>query len=500
MLTGSNNPRNNNLNKKMGQSKPLLNYKLLCYSIGSLLLLEAACMLIPLAVAIGSAETHVIDWVDSIVITAGTAALLVLPFRKRHGEWGKREGYLVVASVWIWFSVFSAIALLICGATDNFTDAFFESMSGFTTTGASIMPNVEILPNSVLIWRSFMQWLGGMGIIVLSLVFGFGGMQIYIAEVSGPTKGKMSPRVRQTAIMLWGHYVVATVITFFMFAIGGMDIFDAVNHTFTTISTGGFSTKNDSLGYWNSPFIHWAAIGSMIFSSINYTVSYFFMPGKFRHALKDEEMRSMLFIFASLAIICSVANIANNPGDSLFTTITNSTFMSISAITGTGHSIDNFMLWPAGLWLVLLIAMCMGGSSGSTTGGIKIVRITMLVKNSYLEFRRLLHPRAIIPLKYNSKVITTETINGVMAFVFIFIGIMGLAAIIFSFLGLNPKDAIGMSVTSLANIGLGFGSLAEGNFYVLPDSVKWIMCFLMLIGRLELFTVLFLFTGAFWKR
>lgn len=463
-------------------------------------MLEAACMLVPLFVAIGYDEPHVIDWVDAIVITAGIGALMLLPFRKRHGEWGKREGYLFVAIIWVWFSFFSSIALLLCGAVPNFTDAFFESMSGFTTTGASIMPDVEILPHSVLVWRGFMQWLGGMGIIVLSIVFGFGGMQIYIAEVSGPTKGKMTPRVRQTAIMLWTHYLVATIITFFMYAIGGMGMFDAVCHTFSTISTGGFSTKNASLGYWDSAFIQWAAIGSMVFSSINYSVSYFFMPGKFKQALKDEEMRDMFIIFFGLATVCSIVNLIHSPAATTELTIRNATFMSISTITGTGLSTDNFMLWHPGLWLILLVVMLIGGSSGSTTGGIKIVRISMLVKNSYQEFKRLLHPRAIIPLKYNGKVIDKETINGVMAFVLIFLAIAIFAAIILIFIGLSPMDAVGATCTSLGNVGAGFGSFASGNFYILPDAVKWIMCFLMLIGRLELFTVLFLFTRAFWKR
>lgn len=484
----------------MEKRRPLLNIKLLSYALGSLLLLEACCMLVPLFVAISYNEPQVIYWVDSIVITAGVGAFLSLPFRRRHGEWGKREGYLVVASVWVWFSVFSAIALLLCGATNNFTDAFFESMSGFTTTGASIMPDIEILPHSVLVWRSFMQWLGGMGIIVLSLVFGFGGMQIYIAEVSGPTKGKMTPRVRQTAIMLWTHYVVATIITFFMYMIGGMEMFDSVCHTFSTISTGGFSTKNASLGYWDSPFIQWAAIGAMVFSSINYSVSYFFMPGKFKQALKDEEMRDMFGLYIGLAVLCTVVNLIFSPAGSTEETIRNATFMSISTISGTGLSTDNVMMWHPALWVILLVVMCIGGSSGSTTGGLKIIRVSMLIKNSYLEFRRLLHPRAIIPLKYNGKVISTETTNGVMAFVFIFIGITVMASIVFMLLGLGPIDAVSLSCLSLGNVGAGIGTFATGAFYQLSDAIKWICCFLMLIGRLELFTVLFLFTRAFWKR
>ncbi len=484
----------------MERRRPLLNIKLLSYAFGTLLLLESACMLIPLSVAIGYKEPHIIDWIDSIVVTTGVGLLFALPFRKHHGEWGKREGYLIVASIWVWFSVFSAIAFLLCGAADNFTDAFFESMSGFTTTGASVMRDVESLPHSVNIWRCFTQWLGGMGIIVLSLVLGFGGMFIYVAEATGPVKTKMSPRVRQTAIMLWGHYIVVSAVTFMFFFVGGMDTFDNFCHVFTTVSTGGFSTKNNSLAFWDSPFIHWAALGCMFMSSINFAVSLFFKPGKFHQALQDEEFRCMTFVFIGLAAICSVTNLITHPSATVEETIRKSTFMSMSCITGTGHSIDNFMNWTPALWIILLVAMCIGGSSGSTTGGIKIVRIMLVIKNSYLEFKRLLHPRAIIPLKLNGKVISSDTTNGVVAFILIFMGIAVLASITLMFLGVHPADAVGVSISGIANIGLGFGSYDTGNFYDLPIVVKWIFSFLMILGRLELFTVLFLFTPAFWKR
>ena len=484
----------------MERKRPLLNIKLLSYAFGSLLLLEAACMLIPLFVAIGYGEKQVIDWIDSIVITAGVGLLFALPFRKQHGEWGKREGYLIVASIWVWFSFFSAIAFMLSGAANNFTDAFFESMSGFTTTGASVMRDVESLPHSVNVWRCFTQWLGGMGIIVLSLVLGFGGMFIYVAEATGPVKTKMSPRVRQTAAMLWGHYIVVSAVTFVFFFLGGMDTFDNFCHMFTTVSTGGFSTKNNSLSYWSSPFIHWAAVGGMFVSSCNFAVSLFFKPGKFHQALRDEEFRNMSIIFFALALTCSVTNLINNPCPTIEETIRKSTFMSMSCITGTGHSIDNFMNWTPALWILLLVAMCIGGSSGSTTGGIKIVRILLIVKNSYLEFKRLLHPRAIIPLKLNNKVITTDTINSVVAFIFLFMSIAVLATILLMFIGVRPIDAVGVSVSGIANIGLGFGSYDTGNFYDLPIVAKWIFSFLMLLGRLELFTVLFLFTPTFWKR
>lgn len=485
----------------MEHRKPLLNFRLLSYSIGSLLLLEAACMLLPLAVSIAYNEPQIVQWVNSVIITAGVGLLLMLPTRKHHGEWGKREGYFVVASVWVWFSVFSAMALMLCGATTNCVDAFFESMSGFTTTGASIMPDVEILPHSVLIWRSFMQWLGGMGIIVLSMAFGFGSMQIYVAEVSGPTKGKMSPRVRQTAVMLWKHYFIATFVTFMLLTIAGMDVFDSVCQTFSAISTGGFSTKNESIGYWHSDLIEWIIIATITYSSINYAVSYFFRPGKFMQSMKDEETRNVLLTYFSLALVCSVVNIFTHPSASIFDTVTDSTFMSISAISGTGfNNSERIMTWVPALWGLVLVAMCIGGSSGSTTGGIKIVRISMLLRNSRLEFKRILHPRALFPLKYNGKYISTETINGVMAFVFLFIGIAIAATLVLMSFDIQPGDAIGICISALANVGLGWGSLESGNFYVLPDAAKLLLSFLMLIGRLELFTVLFLFTPAFWKR
>ncbi len=484
----------------MQKRKPLINIKLLLYAIGSLLLLEAGCMLIPLFTSIYFQEPQLIGWFKSIGITLATAVLFRYPFRKNHGEWGKREGYVVVTTIWIWYSIFSAIAFRLTGTFSTFTDAFFESVSGFTTTGASICSDVEQLAHSALVWRSFMQWLGGMGIILLSLIFGFGGVQTYVAEATGPVKTRMSPRLHETAMMLWGYYAISTIFVIFLLLIGGMGKFDALCHAWSTISTGGFSTKNASIGYWDSAFIHYVVIFAVLFSSLNYSLTYFFFHGKFKLIGKDEETRRVFQIFFFLIIAVCLGNVLTHQGGLCEKNIRNSIFMTISSVTGTGFMTENFMDWHPALWSIILIIMAFGGSSGSTTGGIKIVRITVLIKNSIEEFKRLLHPRAILPLKISDKVISMETINNVSAFVSLYIIIVLMSTLVFIVLGIGPTEAMGVAMSCVGNVGLGFGEVATGNFYIFNPAVKWFMCALMIIGRLEIFTVLFIFTPTFWKR
>ena len=494
-------PALNIKNKKMKRN-PLLNFRILCYAIGSLLLLEAAFMVVPLVVSVACGESHAMTtgWISGFAACLAVGLCAMLPFRRSHGEWGRREGYLVVASVWVWYSLFSAVALRAGGAVGCFTDAFFESMAGFTTAGASIVPDVEALPRSVLLWRSLMQWIGGMGIIVLSLVFGFGGIQLYVAEVSGPVKMKMSPRLRQTAAMLWGHYSVFTVVVLVLLWWGGMDVFDAVCHTLSTVSTGGFSTHNDSLGHWDSPFIHYVVAGAMIFSALNFSVTYFLFHGKWRQSLRDEESRSFLFFVAFFAVACVAGNLVSEEFPTVESTVRHSLFMAVSTLTGTGYTTCGIMQWSPVLWMLLLVAMLVGGSSGSTTGGLKVVRVSILIKNSYEEFKRLLHPRAVIPLKFGGKVMEPETINNVLAYVFLYLALALAATLLLVAMGVGPMEAAGCCVSMLGDVGLGFGSVESGCFHIFAPEVKWVLCALMLLGRLEIFTVLFVFTPAFWKR
>ena len=481
--------------------KFLLNHRLIFHSLGALLLLEGIAMIPPAILSVASKESCAVYWLSSVFGTFLLAILGYFGFKKEHGEWGKRESYLVVASVWVLFSLISSVPMILSGATENFTDAFFESMSGFSTTGASVIANIDELPRSVLLWRAIMQWLGGMGIIVLSLSFGFGGMQLYIAEVSGPTKEKMSPRVMQTAQTLWSYYSALTIIAISLLGIAGMDFFDALCNGLCTVSTGGFCTKAASIGFWGeSPMIQYVMIFFMTFCSINFTISYFAFNGHLKKAFCDEECRYFVIVFLVVLTITFILNNTNMPQWDTEQNIRHSAFMVASAISGSGFGIDNVMTWAPSFWVLYFFVMVLGGCSGSATGGMKTVRVSVLAKNSYEEFKRMLHPNAIVPIKFNGQALSHDMVNNVLAFVtlYIFIGIF--AVFLFQFTGLKFGDSVGVTISGLCNTGLGFGTLSSGNFYILPDTAKWIYCSLMLIGRLEIFTVLALFMPSFWRR
>jgi trk system potassium uptake protein TrkH len=480
--------------------KALLNYRLMLHTTGGLLLLESAAMLIPTLFSVANAETAQTSWYKALGITLGVALLLMGLFRKNLGTWGKREGYLVVASVWAVFSAFAALPFMMNGTVHSFADGFFESMSGFTTTGASILPNVEAVPRSFLLWRALMQWMGGMGIIVLSLAFGFGGMQLYMAEVSGPTKEKISPRLTQTAKMLWSYYLIITAVLILLLCIGGMDVFDSVCQAFATVSTGGFSTKAASISYWTSPFIQYVLIFFMLFCSLNFSVTFFLFNGKPRQALRDEECRNFLLFVGGFVAFTFVVNLFTNTNWATETAFRKSAFMISTAMSSTGFYTDDIMGWSTPIWLIFIVVMLLGGCSGSASGGLKMVRVSVLVKNSYAEFKRLLHPNAMIPLKFNKKAIDAEIINNALAFVSLYIGITLISIVAMLLIGLAPAEAIGSVVSSIGNVGMGFGTLSMGSYYPIPDSAKWICSLLMLMGRLEIFTVVFVFTPAFWRR
>lgn len=481
--------------------KVLLNYRLIIHSLGALLFVETIAMTIPTLTAFITNDGCQYIWLLSTVFSLVLATFGYKAFNKDNGEWGKREGYLVVAIVWVLFSLISTIPMYYSGVLDNVTDAFFESMSGFTTTGASILKDVDNSPKSILMWRAVMQWMGGMGIIVLSLSFGFGGMQLYIAEVSGPTKEKMSPRVMQTAQMLWGYYLMLTILAIILLLIGGMEPFDALCNAMCTVSTGGFCTKSASIAYWgNAPFLQYTIIFFMVFCSINFTMTYFAVTGKPKKAFRNEEVRNFLLVCFGTIFLAFLFNLKTQPGWTTEETFRKSAFMISAAMSGSGHSIDDIMTWTRPIWCLFLLVSMLGGCSGSATGGLKIIRVSVLVKNSFEEFKRLLHPNAMIPLKFNRHPISADTTNNVMAFVSLYICCLIVSTILMSSFDMTTTDALGMTVSGLCNTGLGFGSYSTGNFYMLPDAAKWLYSALMLIGRLEVFTILLLFTPVFWRR
>lgn len=480
-----------------------MNYKLIVRILGFLLFVEGVAMILALVVSLiyNGDDTH--SFLLSSGICIFTGALLLLLTRKTTLGIGKREGYIIVSSVWVVFSLFGCLPYILSGSIPNFTNAFFETMSGFTTTGSSVLADIESLPNGILFWRSLTQWLGGMGIIVLSLailpVFGIGGMQLFMAEVPGPTPDKISPRIRQTAKTLWVIYVGFTVAETLLLWLGGMTFFDAVCHSFTTMATGGFSTKQASIAYWDSPFIHYVIILFMFFAGTNFTLSYLAIKGKFRRIRNDEEFKFYiifilgftLFIFAGLLFTTSL-NVEQAFRDSMF--------QVVSILTTTGFATADYLLWSPLLTLLIFSLFFFGGSAGSTGGGIKIMRVVLLMKNSYYELRRMVHPQAVIPVKFSKQLVEPKIITNVLAFFMLYLIVFGLSIIIFTIIEPDLESAMGAVATSLGNIGPGLGNVGPaGNFMHVAPAGKWFLSFLMLLGRLELFTVLVLFSPSFWK-
>ncbi len=417
---------------------------------------------------------------------------------------GKREGYIIVTVGWIAMSAFGSIPFIIHGSITSFTDAFFETMSGFTTTGATILSDIEALPAGLLFWRSMTQWIGGMGIIVLSLaimpLLGIGGMQLFSAEVPGVTKDKFHPRVKETAKRLWGIYVLLTAAQTILLMIGGLSLFDAINHSFTTMATGGFSTKNSSTAHFDSVFIQYVFIIFMFFAGMNFTLHYHLLHWKFDVFKKNSEFKFYIsFLIFSTIIIMFIHRPHHN--FNLEESFRQTLFHVTSLVTTTGFVSSNYENWAPFSRVVFFILLFIGGCAGSTGGGIKFARHSLLLKNSWLEFKRLIHPRAIIPVRFNDKAVSLEIISNVQAFFIIYILIFVIGVVILSLIGLDFFTAIGASATCLGNVGPGLGVVGPvGNFSSLPDIGKWILSFFMLVGRLELFTVLLLLSPSFWKK
>lgn len=480
-----------------------MNFRIILRILGVLLLVEGVAMLLALTVSVIYREYDQLAFLISAGINMLVGGTIFLLNRKVKPDIGRHEGYLIVSLVWVVFSLFGSLPYIISGAIPNFTNAFFETMSGFTTTGATILTDIEALPHGMLFWRSMTQWLGGMGIIVLSLailpIFGIGGMQLFIAEVPGPTPDRISPRIRQTAKTLWGIYIIFTFTEAVLLWIAGMELFDAICHSFTTMATGGFSTKQASIAHWQSPVIHYIIIVFMFLAGTNFTLSYLAIKGKFNRVIKDEELRYYaIFVIGFTLIIATGLLITTEMGT--HSAFRNSLFQVVSIITTTGYATADYLLWSPILTVLIFSLFFFGGSAGSTGGGIKIMRIVLLLKNSYYELRRIVHPHAIIPVKFNKHSVDTKIVTNVLAFFMFYFAIFAASTVLYTLIEPDLPSAMGAVATSLGNIGPGLGNVGPAETFVhVHPAGKWFLSFLMLLGRLELFTVLILFSPSFWK-
>jgi len=442
-------------------------------------------------------------FLKSGLITFGVGAFSYLVSKGVTKDLGKREGYIIVSLVWVVFSIFGCLPYLFSGSIPSVTNAFFETMSGFTTTGSSILNNIEELPHGILFWRSLTQWMGGMGIIVMFLAIlptlGIGGRELFVAEVPGPAPDKLTPRIKETARNLWGLYMLFTLIETIMLYFGGMSFFDAVNHSLTTMATGGYSTKQASVGFFTSPYLQYVIIFFMFVAGTNFTLSYALITGKMTKVFKDEEFRFYTIVVFLFSIMIALGLLAsgNITGEQAFR---DSLFTVVSIITTTGYATVDYLLWTPFLGMLIFVLFFVGGSAGSTGGGVKVVRILLLFKNSFHELKRLVHPNAVIPIRYNRHVVDQRTVTNILAFFVFYILIFMISSILMSLWTPDIYSAFSAVATTLGNIGPGFGEIGPmENFHNLPDLAKWFLSFLMLLGRLELFTVLILFSPSFWK-
>jgi trk system potassium uptake protein TrkH len=494
-----------------------LNYKIILHFFGLLLFFNGSFMLLAalLSFCYKDGATFNLFLAGISVLLSGVISMFCT---KNHTkEMNKREGYLVVTFGWIVMSLSGTLPYLFTGAIPDFTNAFFETISGYTTTGSTILNDIESLPKGVLFWRSLTHWIGGMGIIVLAIailpLLGIGGMQLFAAEAPGPSADKLHPRITDTAKRLWLIYFGYTAAETLFLSLAGMSFFDALNHSMSTLSTGGFSTKNASMAYWNdTPMIQYIVIMFMFLAGTNFVLSYFAFKGNVSKAVRDEEFR-LYFKFTTIFTLIVAGIIYLNSFSDVNSAFNHpmvwgnaegafrhALFQVVAILTTTGFVSADYTLWAPFLIVFFFGLMFLGGSAGSTSGGVKIVRYLVLVKNGFLEFKRSLHPRAILPVRYNNKSVSSEIVFNVLGFFILYMLSYIVGSLGFAFLGIDFQSAIGVAASSLGNVGPALGEFGPAhNFFEMPNAGKWWASFLMLIGRLELFTVLILLTPFFWR-
>ncbi len=482
----------------------MLNPRTIIRILGLILVTEGFFMMlcIPLGLWFGEGDIWHFVLSGGITLLAGLSAFL--PVRKAPIELSRRDGYLIVTGGWILFSLFGTLPFILTGSIPGFTDAFFETISGFTTTGASILNDIESLSHGVLFWRSLTQWLGGMGIILLTLLIlpflGIGGMQLFSAEVPSPTPDKLHPHVKETAQRLWLIYVVFTLLETALLWAGDMKLFDAVCHSLTTMATGGYSTKQASIAYWNSPYIHYVITFFMFLAGTNFTLSYFAMHGQFRKVWVNEEFRWYLGFIGGFTAVITIGLILTR-GDGAELSFRHALFQVVSILTTTGYATTDYLTWVPWMGVLIFILMFFGGSAGSTGGGPKVMRIVVMLKNSTQELKRMIHPNAVIPVRLNRHAVAESVVTSVLAFI-AFYGIIAVISMaIMSAMGNDFMTSVGAVAATLGNIGPGIGQVGPSlNYADIHPAGKWFLSFLMLVGRLELFTVLVIFSPMFWRR
>lgn len=482
----------------------MLNLKIIFNFIGFILILNGIFMMLGIPFSLYYGDNDIIVLLGCGFGTSLVGIILFFFTKDHEKDLRKREGYIVVSIGWLVMSLFGAIPFVVHGSIPSYTDAFFETMSGFTTTGASILNDIESMPHGLLFWRSMTQWIGGMGMIVLSIailpILGIGGMQLFVAEVPGPTKDKIHPRVRETAKRLWGIYLLFTIAEACLLLLGGLNLFDAINHSFTTMATGGFSTKQASIAAFDSPFIHYVMILFMLIAGTNFTLHYHLLHRNFKSVTGNDEFRFYFKVLGLITLIV-ITGLFLSEYAGVEKTFRDALFQVVSIVTTTGYVTADYELWGTFFQVLFFLLLFTGGCAGSTGGGIKMVRHYILIKSSVIELKRLIHPRAVIPVRFNKGTVASDIISNVLAFFLFYIFVFAAGTLIMSIIGLDFLTAVGATATSIGNVGPAIAGVGPTlNFANIPDLGKWVLSFLMLMGRLELFTVLIIFSPAFWQK
>lgn len=481
-----------------------MKYKVVLNTLGSLIFFLGISMVFPLFYAIYYQENTIIyAFISSMIITSLSGLFLKYAFTPENGI-GRKEGFAIATLGWILAAAFGTFPFLFSGTFTNFIDAYFESMSGFTTTGATVLESIEGNPLSVLFWRDQIQWMGGMGIIVLVVAIlpalGVGGMQLFKSEVPGPEPDKLKPRIKETAKLLYMVYVIFSVLQVAFLYITGMSLYDAITHMFGTMATGGFTPKNLSVGHYNNPTYDMIIIIFMFIAGINFTLHYKVLHGNLKSLLKDRE-----FLFYASVIILSTLIVATQLRvyiyHSILTAFRYASFQVVSMITTTGFATTDFDQWPALSKSILLLLMFIGGCAGSTGGAIKNIRILILLKKASREFQKILHPRAITAIHLGDKKISDEVVSNITSFFLLYIIIFIVCTFIMAALGLDMISAISSVAATLGNVGPGLGLVGPTqNYAFIPPFGKIILSLCMLLGRLEIYTVLIMVVPEFWKK
>ncbi|MBE0653826.1 MAG: TrkH family potassium uptake protein [Bacteroidales bacterium] len=465
----------------------------------NLLIISAALILCASVALLYHEDANPFLLASGIAMLTGGGFYLITS--KRKGEYvQKKEAYLSVTLSWVLLGLFGSLPYLFSGSIPSFTDAIFESVSGFTTTGSSILADIESLPKAILFWRSLTHWIGGIGIIVLFIIimpaFQMGGYQMFTMESS--LQEKIQPKIRSVGTRLLIIYIALTFSEVLFLLFGGMNIFESVCHAFGTIATGGFSPKNSSIGGY-SPFIQYVIMIFMLLSGTNFIIHYYLVKRNFRKVRENDELKYYLAFIGSIGLIITgilFFGLNKSFGESF----RESFFQVISIVTCTGYATADYMQWPQVAWIIILFSMFLGGSTGSTAGGIKIARHVVLIRNIRKVFSQLANPNAILSVKLNNRTIPDETNNSIIGFIYLYIIIFIAGSLLLAITGLDGITAASSVATCMAGIGPGIGSVGPaGNFAHIPDAAKWILSLVMIMGRLEIFTILMLFTREYWR-